>query len=235
MDIYLVIMAVCIVFIAVTLFLYHRTNQKEISDMMDLLLKAKQYSETNKPVYEQYWKEHWENYAVSILRVFGKDISLRDDETGATANHKNAILFRKPLAVQPEEGGVRAFTLYGMSYDPDLDFAWKNPIPTPAADPGKDHAGDAEGPETKGGSGSSSEKDDAVDTAERGNRERITEWLSGAALIKGSHLGLRLITSLRVSPEGEENFGIAHLDDEAIVQIINYLRAEVLGENMDIV
>lgn len=193
---------------------------KCISEQGDLIEEQQGDIKALEERHISYWKEHWENYAIAVLRVFGKDVSLRNGDAGAVEEHKNAVMFLEPLTVTPKKGESRTVTIYGMSYDPDLDF-----IRTRL---------DLQAEAKANRAAWSAEAAAAVETAEDENERRFIEWASGSALIKGSHLGLRLITSKSRPDKEEAEFGLMHFDCEAIVKIINYLRREVIGEDEDI-
>lgn len=101
---------------------YNKTQEQRAGLLETALKEAESHIDKIQPLYEQYWKEHMENIAIGILRVLGKDISVRDDKYGVTMDYKNAILFKEPIEVMPSHRGGTPMTVYGITYDPDLDF-----------------------------------------------------------------------------------------------------------------
>lgn len=197
---------------------YHKTLEQRATLLETALKKAESHIDKIQPLYEQYWKEHMENLAIAILRVLGKDISVKDDKYGVTMNYKNAILFKEPIKVMPSHRGGAPMTVYGITYDPDLDFLPMGIRPEAL----QKSDGDKAAPE-----------DASVTKAVDGNSKRILEWVSGAALIRGSHFGLCLINSLSYLAGDEAEFGLMHFDDNSITKIMCHLIKEATGEEIE--
>lgn len=195
---------------------YHKTLEQRATLLGTALKEAKSHIDKIQPLYEQYWKEHMENLAIGILRVLGKDISIRDDKYDVTMDYKNAILFKEPITVMPSHRGG-TITVYGITYDPDLDFLPMGITPEALQKSDRDKA---------------VPEDASVKKAIDGNSKRILEWVSGSAL--GSHFGLCLINSLSYLAGDEAEFGLMHLDKESIIKIIRGLAKETTGEEIDI-
>ena len=217
----IIIFALIVLSIASLVFLarYRKAQERCVSLLKESLKEAESHIAKIQPLYEQYWKEHMENLAIAILRVLGKDVSVRDDKLDVTMDYKNAILFKEPIEVMPSHRGGTPMTVYGITYDPDLDFL---PIGIrPEALQKSD--GDKAAPE-----------DASVKKVVDGNSKRILEWVSGSALIKGSHFGLSLINSLSYLAGDEAEFGLMHFDKDSITKIICHLVKETTGEEINI-
>ena len=202
---------------------YHKTQEQRATLLGTALEKAESYIDKIQPLYERYWKEHMENLAIAILRVFGKDISIKDDKLGVTMDYRNAILFKEPVDVMPSHKNGAPLTIYGMSYDPGLDFRPMGFSPEDLQNNNEDQPA----PED------TSIEDTSVEKAVDVNSKKILEWLSGTALIKGSHFGLRLITSMSSASEDEAEFGLMHFDDDSIVKLMHHFIKEVTGEEIE--
>lgn len=198
---------------------YRKVHEWSVSLLKESLKEAEGHIDKIQPLYEQYWKEHMENLAIGILRVLGKDISIKDDKYGVTMDYKNAILFKEPIEVMPSHRGGTPMTVYGITYDPDLDFLPIGIRPEALQ---------------KGDGDKAAPEDAFVKKAVDGNSKRILEWVSGAALIGGSHFGLSLINSLSYLAGDEAEFGLMHFDKDSITKIICHLVKETTGEEINI-
>lgn len=198
---------------------YRKAQERHVSLLKESLKEAESHIDKIQPLYEQYWKEHMENLAIGILRVLGKDITVRDDKYGVTMGYKNAILFKEPIEVMLSHRVGTSMTVYGITYDPDLDFLPMGLTPEALQKIDRDKA---------------APEDASVKKAIDGNSKRILEWVSGSALIRGSHFGLCLINSLSYLAGDEAEFNLIHFDKESIVKIIRELVRETTGEEIDI-
>lgn len=217
----IIIFALIVLSIASLVFLarYRKAQEQYVSLLKESLKETESHIDKIQPLYEQYWKEHMENLAIAILRILGKDVSVRDDKLGVTMEYKNAILFKEPIEVMPSHRGGTPMTVYGIAYNPDSDYLPMGLTPEAL----QESDGDKAAPE-----------DASVKKAVDGNSKRILEWVSGSALIKGSHFGLCLINSLSFQGGDEAEFGLIHFDEDSIVKIIRALVKEATGEEIDI-
>lgn len=214
---FILVIILCIAGIFI-LIQYHKTQEQRATLLKTALKEAESHIDKIQPLYEQYWKEHMENLAIAILRVLGKDISIRDDKYDVTMNYKNAILFKEPIEVMPSHRGNTPMTVYGITYDPDLDFLPMCIRPEALQKSDGDKA---------------ASEDASIKKAVDGNSKRILEWVSGAALIRGSHFGLCLINSLSYLAGDEAEFGLMHFDGNSITKIMCHLIKEATGEEIE--
>lgn len=160
--------------------------------------------------YETYWREHCENIAIAILRIFGKNIS------NGPVKYKNAVMFNEPLILdQNDKPATRQIKIYGMAYDPEMDFGNKSDILQ------DDVTQDVK-------------KSDSSNKPVSENVRVFLEWYNGTALLKGAHFGLRLINSVD-GFESESEYGLTHLSDGNICRILRHLVKEVTGEEINII